>query len=266
MIKKLEKIIRNIIRHPHARKNVLVAISKFIFWQLTAPKKDFKLYLWQNGIKVLVRRGMTGFTGNIYCEYYEYEDMMLLQDKSNDFQHFIDVGANVGAYTLHVLNLDKNKSAISYEPNGANFETLSRNIDLNHWAERWDGINKCVGPDNSKVLITKDLDTKNQVINSDMGSQNTVEVEQTTLDQNTLSKSTFMKIDVEGYELSVLAGATELLQDAHLKLIIIETVTDEIEKLLEASGFKKGFYDVSKATITQNKPKNYFTKNTIFYK
>ena len=45
---------------------------------------------------------MTGFTGNIYCEFYEYEDMMLLRDNSTEFQHFIDVGANVGAYSLHV--------------------------------------------------------------------------------------------------------------------------------------------------------------------
>ena len=208
--------------------------------------------------------GMTGFTGNIYCEYYEYEDMMLLNHKSKEFQHFIDVGANVGAYTLHILNLDEKKSALSFEPNQENFEILSRNINLNQWDERWDGINKCVGPDNNKVFITNHLDTKNQVINSAIRNQNTVEVEQTSLDQYTLSKPTFMKIDVEGYELSVLAGATKLLQSSHLKLIIIETVTDKIEKLLETSGFKKGFYDVSNAKITQNKPKNYFTKKYNF--
>ncbi|MDA9854513.1 FkbM family methyltransferase [bacterium] len=264
MTKKFVKIIKNIVRHPHARKNVLASFSRFLFWQLTAPKKNFRLYLWQNGIKVFVRRGMTGFTGNIYCEYYEYEDMMLLRHKSNDFQHFIDVGANVGAYTLHVLNLDDSKTVISFEPLKKNFEILKRNVGLNDWQDRWIGFNKCVGPSADKVLITSNLDTKNQVVSADTKNESLIAVDQIPLDEYKLPSSTYMKIDVEGYEPFVLMGAMKTLKNKNLKLIIIESVDDNIERVFIESGFRKCYYDVEAQRLTKSKPKDYFTKNTIF--
>ena len=136
MIKHVVKTLRNIIRHPYAKERLTSSILRYISWQVLAPSSKFKIYIWQKSIKVNVRRGMTGFTGNIYCEFYEYEDMMLLRDNSTEFQHFIDVGANVGAYSLHVLNLNPYKKVTSFEPLESNFKILANNIRLNNWNDR----------------------------------------------------------------------------------------------------------------------------------
>ena len=89
-----------------------------------------------------------------------------------------------------------------------------------------------------------------------------VEVEQLALDDLDLSSSTYMKIDVEGYEYFVLQGAKDVKKQV-FKVVIIETVNDDIENAFILAGFSKRYYDVNNRELVKIKPKNYFTKNTI---
>ena len=59
-----------------------------------------------------------------------------------------------------------------------------------------------------------------------------------------------MKIDVEGFGLKVLQGAKELLNNPSLKVINIETVSDEVSALLYDEGFRLYAYDYRDRKLT----------------
>ena len=56
-------------------------------------------------------------------------DQLFLYSKKNDSDIFIDVGANIGFYS--VLFSDKFSRVYSFEPNNRNFLVLNKNIEKN---------------------------------------------------------------------------------------------------------------------------------------
>jgi Methyltransferase FkbM domain len=65
---------------------------------------------------------------------------------------------------------------------------------------------------------------------------------------------TLLKIDVEGFEHSVLLGGADVLKSPSLQAIIIETVTDESAVLLANAGFSRVYYDPFKRTLSDAPP------------
>ena len=52
-----------------------------------------------------------------------------------------------------------------------------------------------------------------------------------------------MKLDVEGYEEEVMAGANKTVENPALRIIIIETVTPNIRAQLDRNGFAEANYE-----------------------
>ena len=55
---------------------------------------------WIGGQRLSIRRGMRGATGNIYVGLHEFADMMLTLNFLREGDLFLDIGANVGSYTV----------------------------------------------------------------------------------------------------------------------------------------------------------------------
>lgn len=55
---------------------------------------------WIEGARLMVRNGMTGATGNIYCGLHEFTDMSFVLHLLRPDDLFVDVGANIGSYTV----------------------------------------------------------------------------------------------------------------------------------------------------------------------
>jgi hypothetical protein len=53
-----------------------------------------------NETRLLVKPGMAGATGNVYAGLHEYEDMAFVLHALRPSSRFVDVGANVGTYTV----------------------------------------------------------------------------------------------------------------------------------------------------------------------
>ena len=49
---------------------------------------------------IFARRGMTGATGNWYCGLHELQDMAFVLHLLRADDHFVDIGANIGSYTV----------------------------------------------------------------------------------------------------------------------------------------------------------------------
>jgi hypothetical protein len=96
----LMQTARFIRRHPLTRNAPVAAIVRFAGWQVASRMRTEIVVDWIGGAKLAVRRGMTGATGNIYCGLHEFAEMGFLLHLLRPGDVFVDVGANVGSYTV----------------------------------------------------------------------------------------------------------------------------------------------------------------------
>ena len=73
---------------------------------------------------------MRGATGNLYCGLHDFSEMGFLLHCLRPGDVFVDVGANVGLYSIYAAK-KKNLQVIAFEPSVFNLELLARNLFLN---------------------------------------------------------------------------------------------------------------------------------------
>src|SRR5262245_19358968 len=184
---------------------------------------------------------MTGATGNIYCGLHEFVDMAFLLHLLRPGDLFIDVGANVGSYTVLSSAVCGAKS-IAVEPDSETVKSLERNIEANGIAGNVMLVNAALGAIPGTTRFTVGHDTENRVALA--SDDNTREVPVRTLDDLLFGKQpTLIKLDVEGYEPEVIAGAAHALREKSLLAVIIETVDHQVRATLKSAGFVAACYD-----------------------
>jgi FkbM family methyltransferase len=203
---------------------------------------------WINGARVIARRGETGITGSIYCGLQEFEEMSYVLHTITPNDLFVDVGANIGAYTILACAV-KGARGFCFEPVPDTYARLRTNLRLNDLDERVTSLNMGVSDKEGVLLFTDDQDTINHVATQDEKHKgNVVKVDVKTLDTVLQGEAPgIIKIDVEGFETPVLQGASKTLAQPSLHSIIIELNGSgarygfdelDIAKLLEAAGFR----------------------------
>lgn len=124
----------------------------------------------------------------------------------------IDVGANIGMFTLRFARwVGEHGHVIAIEPEAQNFASLQRRIDPSGYARRISAI-QAVAAETSGVLY---LDVNPDHPGDHKLGQDGVPTTAVTLD-GLLAESgdpsvSLIKIDVQGAEMRVLAGATKVL-------------------------------------------------------
>lgn len=230
----LFNIIRFILFHPLARKNKAEALKRFFLYQLGKLFNSYPIvYPFTDKAKLIIEKGMTGATGNIYCGLHEFEDMSFLLHFLRPEDLFVDVGANVGSYTV-LASGHVGANSFAFEPIRTTYERLKNNISINHMEEKVKAYNMGIGARKDVLRFTANLDTVNHVV-TESDEEDFIEVEVDSLDEMLGTQCpSLIKIDVEGFETEVLAGAAGLLERNSLKALIIE---------LNGSGKKYGYND-----------------------
>jgi FkbM family methyltransferase len=152
------------------------------------------------------------------------------------FDVVIDIGANIGFYTM-LAALDLHRLVFSFEPTKRNFRFLKRNIEKNELSNR-DRIflSKLAITDGAKTLNIYGDGRGASAIQGWSGMLNrpTQIYNGSSLDNlfvgKFVNKSLFLKIDVEGYEYSVICGAISLLKEKALRALWIEIIVREESK------------------------------------
>lgn len=210
--------------HPLTKNNLLAAYYRFFKWQILCRlhKQPFE-YPFIEGTKLLVKKGMTGATGNIYAGLHEFDDMAFLLHLLRPEDMFADVGSNIGSYTILASGVVGAKS-VAFEPVPSTFYFLNKNIEINKLNNISSAYNVGVGSNKGNLKFTNDFDTINHVVVGNEHDINTIDVEIITLNDFFTDKQvpTLMKIDVEGFEKSVLEGAANVLKNDTLKALIVE--------------------------------------------
>lgn len=219
---KLISVLRVITNHELNKKNKIKATLRFIKWQLSNMFSPYPVvYPFIGNAKLVIQKGMNGATGNLYCGLHEFNEMAFLIHLLREKDSFLDVGANVGSYTVLASAYSKAKT-VSVEPSPSTFSHLLNNISINNISEKVIAYNVALGAQKGLVEFTKNSDTTNHVAVS--GEVNTVKVPIEKLDSIFVNHDIplLIKIDVEGFETEVLKGADKTLLQKEVKAIIIE--------------------------------------------
>jgi FkbM family methyltransferase len=159
----------------------------------------------------------------------------------------IDVGANIGLYSLFWLSLRPDLKCIAIEPFEQNFRLLIRNISLNNFEERiivlkqplyseaTTGIFNVTDNRPSASSYKFELQNYQKIDTSDLASSITIDHILESVPNNVI-----VKIDVDGNDFEVLKGAKLSLKKNKIQSVLIESSVEiqvEIESFLKYYGF-----------------------------
>ena len=230
---KIKKRYSKFKLHPFTKDQPLKALTRYLKFNLfTYFSNKPRIYNWINGLKFYAQKGDAGIVPNIYFKLFDYEDSMFIINLINQNDIFVDVGANVGHYSMLAA---KNKAKVfAFEPIKNTFSKLEKNIKLNNLQDTVALYNLGVGNKNETLEFVIDIDVMNSVATNTSSKNEQIEVVQLD-DKLKEINPTMLKIDVEGYEWFVLEGAKNILSSNELKYILIE---------FNNSGLKFGKEDV----------------------
>lgn len=239
------KSLRNIhtffATHPLTRDAQLASWARFAAWQVRSRFSSEVTVPWIEGTRLAIRRGMVGATGNIYAGLHEFEDMMVLLHFLREDDLFLDIGANVGSFAVLGSGICRARSW-AFEPDPKTVSHLERNIAVNDLGALVKVYALALGERDGEAAFTVGLDSTNQIIANKADGSRIVRMARL----DTLvgaARPTMIKMDVEGYEEQVVAGASETLQQASLKVIELETTSPRIVDILRQLDFTQAFYD-----------------------
>jgi len=195
---------------------------------------------------------------------------------------FVDVGANVGMYTIWAAKTRKVRT-FAFEPESQNYALLCRNIAMNDLME--DVVAYCLALSDSagysllhlsQFKLGGSCHTFGEKVDHQLEHRDTRLSQgciSTTLDSlvadGVLPAPNHIKIDVDGLEHKVLAGGRSVLGDPRLKSVLIEINTNlaqhrKIIADMEALGFRFSERQVAQAQRNEGTFKG--VGNYVFYR
>ncbi len=219
----LFQTLRWIVSHPLNERDRLRAVARFARWQLGSRILPGPVAVqFVDDARLLVEAGMAGATGSVYAGLHELADMAFVLHLLRPHDLFIDVGANVGTYTV-IASAAAGARTIAVEPIPQTFQHLLDNIYLNRLDNRVDARNIGIGRTLGELSFTTDLDCVNHVVRPAETTNATIVVPATTLDELTTREAPCcIKVDVEGFEHEVVTGGNAALRQPSLLAVILE--------------------------------------------
>ena len=217
------------------------------------PKKSIKFY---TPSLIASFRAKTIFTK-------EPKTIDWLNKNGSKYNCLFDIGANLGLYSIYYAKKFDAK-VFSFEPSFKNLELLARNIRLNSLQEHITVISNPLTDkflvskyfqgdfkagaaeasfDNIKYIHEHETNNKHINLNKEKIFYNTLGISiDNLLDKNLIDIPQLIKIDVDGNEIEILNGCTNLLKKNKKISILIETrqITEKkVEQKLTNHGFRK---------------------------
>ena len=186
----------------------------------------------------------------------EPDTIQWIKSCGSDDALFIDIGANIGIYTVFYLSYFSGK-AVAVEPGFEHLMLLSRNLSVNNLSDRCTIISLPVKSNEERTRIRFDLSdgpgpasrTEGyDKLNSRKSSYFTSTINLSMLLANSKLVSEddlqnlIVKIDVDGPEIEVFSGICDLLETCRKVSLMIEIQEDNyiaVSKMLDDKGFTR---------------------------
>ena len=269
--------LRFIISHPLNRQHKIAALFRYLKWQIFSRlvKGPVKVRFVNDAV-LLVKHGMTGATGNIYCGLHEFEEMAFLLHYLRRDDLFFDIGANVGSYTVLASAVIGAKTQ-AFEPVPETYSALSDNIRVNNIENLVEARLVAIGDTDGDIQMTNNLDTTNHIISSlDPCAGKMITVPEKKISNYIGNKiPDLIKIDVEGYETKVINGAEELFAGDRPGAVIMELNgsgkrygfdENKLHQKMMKFGYRTYIYDPFKRELEKIDTRNTKSGNALYLK
>src|SRR5262245_2431439 len=260
----------------HWRRQRLVRRMRLAWWRSQADKQQVEVNI-QAGVRMQLNPN--GYLSQlIYCDGYELSEREFLKYFLKPGDVFVDVGANIGLFTVLAGRYVGDKGAVyAFEPCAKTYESLLANVKLNgltnvscHRAALSDL------PGRRDMTVSLDgFDACNSFSQPVFGELFVSElVDSITWDEFADERAlagrvAMMKIDVEGWETYVVEGAARTLGRDDAPILQIEFNDQsalpagvsgrKLYDALEALGYKMFIYDARERTLVPEPPRDSYS-------
>jgi FkbM family methyltransferase len=212
----LRHVVRWTWNHPANRGRRAAAVARAAHFQLRSRVTGQLRATRIGGATILAERGFAASTKVVYGSPPDWAEMQAWRRILKPGDLFVDVGANVGTYTLWAA--DCGARVLAVEPHVATAARLRRNVVLNRFEVEI--VEQALADQPGRRRMTADLDSLNHFLEPD---QDGVDVPATTLDLLLGDRrAAGLKIDVEGVEELVLRGAGQALAEGRIDVVQLE--------------------------------------------
>lgn len=251
----------SLLRHPANRSRRLNVVVRIPWWMVN--KFFIKVPCVVEivpGVKCICYPGKSLFSGLVfYMGLPEYYEMNFLLKVLRDTDIFIDVGANIGVYTLLAASRIKKGKVYAFEPSIKSLDRLRTNILLNDFGSVVEVYDQFVSdregyqyfdignePDYNHLALDKKGDFVKRVRSKKLDI---------FIREKKIEKIRAIKIDVEGVEFLVVKGLEKSLREGVVDILIVE-ITEwmyrrfgfsalDTTKFLRECGFELYVFDSS---------------------
>jgi len=222
MISKVITALKAVTSHPLNRgRPVFQTACSYATSQLAARFLTADVCVpFPNDTHLVISPQMKGAAHFINPGLCEFDEMCFVGHCLREADLFVDVGANVGAYTVLASGAVYCRT-IAFEPVPFAYSYLVHNVRLNGLQTLARTVQAGIGAAEGTLKFTDDLGTENYVAAGTSGDG--IDVRVMSLDSALQDEQpTLIKIDVEGFETKVFAGAGAVLDKSSLTAMIVE--------------------------------------------
>lgn len=212
---------------------LFISLKYFLFKQV--PHRKIDIHNPEMGT-YLCRENTHDFMYSFFS--YEYKIKKHIKSFMKDFDVFIDVGACIGDYCIWLSK--NNFKCIAFEPNKDNYTSLTTNVRLNNLEQSIQTFNYGLGSKSENVTFythpyNKGFSGKYVKYNGFDKQEVEIKVFDTIVESLNINynQAFIMKIDAEGMESEIIAGAKNFISKAKKLLLIFESHTRADETINE---------------------------------
>ena len=250
---KLVAVFKMLVGNPLNKRNRIAALVRFFKWQFGSWLVPGKVLIpWINGSRIFAGFMMSGSAGCAYSGLHEFEEMAFVLHGLRKDDLFMDVGANVGVFTV-LAGSAVGASCVSVEPGAESYKHLLDNITVNGMRDRVQAVKACISNEDAVCRFSNSDESTLSHIASSSEEGNTSEMDTRRIDTILDGRiPAILKIDVEGYEKQAIEGAVKTLADEGLKAVLLEIGSHslrygvqpgEIHEMMLGHGFRPYAYD-----------------------
>lgn len=222
------KSLYSIINSHFNKQRKINTLLKLFWWKVNQLFLHLPTIIeLNNGIKCICYPESSYGGLVIYTKWPEYYEMNFVLSHISDRSVFLDVGANIGVFSLLVASKIKDGKIYAFEPSLRPLANFYENIKLNNLADLIKVENVAIYEKNSQVrLIESPISELNHFVYKGEDGSRGLLVRTVSLDsfltKNKVPFVDFIKIDVEGAEMFVLKGLNNYLSRGKVKILLIE--------------------------------------------
>jgi FkbM family methyltransferase len=222
VVRDVEYVLRQVFANPGNKgERVRRATEAVIFPAWTRLTGGYWTTTYAGG-QIVVRRGQ-GAQHSVYARLPDFREMSFWLRVLRPGDLFVDVGANIGIYTL--LLASHGADVIAVEPADDARRLLEVNLGLNGLHAHI--VPTALGRAAGNAKLTAGLGSSNYIVTKPdgvpQGDEAAIEVPISTLDEVLGDRTAAgLKVDVEGFELDVLLGGSRALAEHRVGVLQLE--------------------------------------------